>query len=129
MAAAGADKTEMVRLLLDRGADIESADVLGTNSLLLTASGLLYNTASLLLERKANVNAYVKPLGANALMYAINQGRKDKEKDSIRMMNLLIDKGININFQGPQGNTALMYASGWGIVTRNPERARSYNFV
>jgi hypothetical protein len=57
-------------------------------------------------------------------MYVINQSRTEKEKDSIRMMNLLIDKGININFQGPQGNTALMYASGWGVVTKNPERAK-----
>jgi ankyrin repeat protein len=124
MAAASADKTEMVGYLLDRGADIESADVLGTNALLLAANGLMYNTAALLLERKANVNAFVKTTGDNALMYAINQSRKEKEKESIRMMNLLIDKGININFQGPQGNTALMYASGWGVVTKNPERAR-----
>ncbi|HNX25532.1 MAG TPA: ankyrin repeat domain-containing protein [Spirochaetota bacterium] len=124
MAAATGDKTEMVRLLLDRGANIESADVLGTNSLLLASIGLKYNTVSLLLERKANVNAFVNTTGDNALMYAINQSRKEKEKDSIRMMNLLIDGGININFQGPQGNTALMYASGWGVVTKNPERAR-----
>lgn len=124
MAAAAGDKTEMVRLLLDRGADIESADVLGTNSLLLASIGLRYNTVSLLLERKANVNAFVKTTGDNALMYVINQSRTEKEKDSIRMMNLLIDKGININFQGPQGNTALMYASGWGVVTKNPERAK-----
>lgn len=124
MAAAAGDKTGMVRLLLDRGADIESADVLGTNSLLLASIGLKYNTVSLLLERKANVNAFVKTTGDNALMYAINQSRKEKEKDSIRMMNLLIDNGININFQGPQGNTALMYASGWGVATRNPERAK-----
>ncbi|HPR39219.1 MAG TPA: ankyrin repeat domain-containing protein [Spirochaetota bacterium] len=124
MAAAAADKTEMVRLLLDRGADIESADVLGTNSLLLASIGLKYNTVALLLERKANVNAFVKTTGDNALMYVINQSRTDKEKESIRMMNLLIDNGININFQGPQGNTALMYASGWGVVTKNTERAR-----
>lgn len=124
MAAASADKTEMVKLLLDRGANIESADVLGTNALLLTANGLMYNTASLLLERKANVNAFVPGIGANTLMYAINQARADKEQDSIRMMNLLIEKGVNINFQGSQGNTPLMYASGWGVVTQNPERAR-----
>ena len=124
MAAASTDKTEMVGYLLDRGADIESADVLGTNALLLAANGLMYNTASLLLERKANVNAFVKTTGDNALMYAINQFRKEKEKDSIRMMNLLIANGIDINFQGPQGNTGLMYASGWGVVTKNPERAR-----
>ncbi len=124
MAAAAGDKTEMVRFLLDRGADIESADVLGTNSLLLASIGLKYNTVSLLIERKANVNAFVKTTGDNALMYVINQSRTDKEKESIRMMNLLIAGGININFQGPQGNTALMYASGWGVVTKNPERAR-----
>ncbi len=124
MAAAAGDKTEMVRLLLDRGADIESSDVLGTNSLLLASIGLRYNTVSLLLERKANVNAFVKTTGDNALMYVINQSRTEHEKESIRMMNLLIANGININFQGPQGNTALMYASGWGVATKNPERAK-----
>lgn len=124
MIAANANKTEMVNYLLDRGAKIEAVDTVGSNSLLIASNGLFYDTASALLKRKANVNAFTPTDGANALMNVINFGRQDQEKDSIRMMNLLIDNGININFQGAMGNTALMYASGWGIVTKNPERAK-----
>lgn len=124
MMAANANKTAMVNYLLDRGANIEAVDTVGSNSLLVASNGLFYDTVSALLKRGANVNAFTPTNGANALMNVINFGRKDQEKDSIRMMNLLIDNGININFQGAQGDTALMYASGWGVVTKNPERAR-----
>jgi len=124
MIAANADKTPMVNYLLDRGAKIEAVDTVGSNSLLIASNGLFYDTVSALLKRKAKVNAFTSTNGANALMNVINFGREDKEKDSIRMMNLLIENGININFQGVTGNTALMYASGWGVVTKNPERAR-----
>lgn len=124
MIAVNADKTEMVNYLLDRGAKIEAVDTVGSNSLLIASNGLFYDTVSALLKRGANVNAFTHTNGANALMNVINFGRKDQEKSSMRMMNLLIDNGIDINFQGIQGNTALMYASGWGIVTKNPERAK-----
>jgi len=124
MMAANADKTEMVNFLLDRGANIEAVDTVGNNSLLAASNGLFYNTASALLKRGANVNAFTPTNGATALMNVINFGRQDQEKDSIRMMNLLIENGININFQGARGDTALMYASGWGVVTKNPERAK-----
>ncbi len=124
MIAANADKTEMVNYLLDRGAKIEAVDTVGNNSLLIATAGLFHDTVSALLKRGANVNASIATSGTNALMIAINFGREDREKDSIKMMNILIENGININFQGIQGNTALMYASGWGVVTKNPERAK-----
>lgn len=124
MMAANADKTKMVNYLLDRGANIEAVDTVGNNSLLAATNGLFHDTVSALLKRGANVNAFTPTNGSNALMNAINFGYEDKEKDSIKMMNLLIENGININFQGAQGDTALMYASGWGVVTKNPERAK-----
>jgi ankyrin repeat protein len=123
MLAANSDKTEMVNYLLDRGAKIEAVDTVGNNSLLITSGGLQYDTVTALLRKKANVNAFIPTTGANALMNAINQAREDREKDSLKMMNLLLDNNININFQGIGGNTALMYASGWGVVTKNPDRA------
>jgi ankyrin repeat protein len=124
MIAANADKTEMVNYLLDRGAKIEAVDPVGNNAFLAASKGFFYSTVSALLKRGANVNAYTTTDGTNALMSVINFGRGDKEKDSIKMMNLLIENGININFQGVLGNTALMYASGWGVVSKNPEKAR-----
>lgn len=122
--AAKSNKTKMVNFLLDRGANIEAADTVGNNSLLIASSALFYETVSALLKKGANVNAFIPTIGANALMLAINQGREDKEDDSLKMMELLIENEININFQGSQGNTSLMYASGWGVVTKSPDRAK-----
>ncbi|PKL17062.1 MAG: hypothetical protein CVV49_13220 [Spirochaetae bacterium HGW-Spirochaetae-5] len=124
MMAVNANKIAMVNYLLDCGANIEAVDTVGSNSLLIASNALFYDIALTLLKRGANVNAFTPTNGANALMNVINFARKDQEKESIRMMNLFIDNGININFQGAQGDTALMYASGWGVVTKNPERAR-----
>lgn len=124
MMAANADKTAMVNYLLDRGAKIEAVDTVGNKALLIASNGFFYDTVSALLKRGANVNAFTPTDGVNALMNVINFGRGDKEKESIKIMNLLIDNGIDINFQGSQGNTALMYASGLGVVTKNPEKAR-----
>ncbi len=124
MIAANAHKTALVNYLLDRGANIEAVDTVGSTALIIASNGLFYDTASALLKRGANVNAFTPTNGANSLMNVINFGRQDQEKSSIMMMNLLIENGININFQGVTGDTALMYASGWGVVTKNPERAR-----
>ena len=122
--AAKSNKTAMVNFLLDRGANVEATDTVGHNSLLIASSGLYYETVSALLKKGANVNAFIPTTGDNALMYAINQGREDQEDDSLKMVELLIENGININFQGSQGNTPLMYASGCGVVTKNPDRAK-----
>jgi len=124
MIAANSNQTEMVNYLLDRGAKIEAVDPVGNNALLIASSGLFYDTVSALIKRGANINACVTTSGANALMNVINFVREEKEKDSIKMMNLLIENGININFQGAQGNTALMYASGWGVVTKSTARTK-----
>jgi ankyrin repeat protein len=113
---------EMISFLLDRGANIEATTAEGTTTpLMLTAAGLYYDTAALLLKRGANVNhggTY------NALEYATNVGRADKEGLSIQMMNLFLDAGINIEFQSGDGSTALMEASGWGVIPSSPTRAK-----
>lgn len=119
--AAQAKQNGMISFLLDRGANIEAADPVGTNALILTAMGLYYDTAALLLKRGANVN-HVAPL--NVLEYATNVGRADKEDESIKMMTLFLDSGVDVNFQGGDGSTALMMASGWGVVPKSPARAK-----
>jgi len=122
--AAQAHHTDMVNYLLERGAKIEAKGVTGANSLLIASANLYYDTVSALLKRKANINAYYHTDGSNALMAAINQAYAKKEKDSLKIMNLLIDNGIKIDFQGSTKNTALMYASGWGVVSKNTARVK-----
>ena len=114
--------TKMMSFLLDRGANIEFVDPAGTSCLLLASSSMLFDAVNILIKRGANVNA-VKAL-PNALMYAINQGRPDKERDSLKMMKILIDAGININYQNAQGVSPLMTACGWGVVPKSPARAK-----
>lgn len=116
------NQAEMVRYLVDRGANTEIVNSAGVRCLLLAAGGLYYETTEALLDKGANVNAP----GAlpNALMYAINQGRPDKEGDSLKIVKLLLDKGIDVNYQDAQGVSPLMMASGWGVVSKSPKRAR-----
>ena len=115
------DKPAMVTYLLDRGANIEVADTAGTTPILLAAAGLYFETTSVLLKRGAKVNATTGP---NALMLAINHSRPDKESASIKIMKLLIDKGIDVNFQNVQGVSPLMVACGWGVIPKSTQRAR-----
>jgi ankyrin repeat protein len=104
------NKTGLVKLLLDRGADIEIGDEENTTPLIQAAYNGCDETITLLLDRGANVNATetvtrknsVK--GRTALMAAALRG----QVGSVYL--LLAGKGIRINAKDDEGKTALKYA-------------------
>ena len=120
--AAQRNQAKMVRFLADRGADVEAVNAAGVSCLLMAAGGLYCETTEALLDKGADINASASL--PNALMYAINQGRPDKEGDSIKLIKLLLDKGIDVNYQDALGVSPLMTACGWGVVPKSPKRAR-----
>ena len=120
--AAQRNQAEMARFLADRGANVEAVNAAGMSCLLMAAGGLYYETTEALLDKGADINAAASL--PNALMYAINQGRPDKEGDSLKLIKLLLDKGIDVNYQDAQGVSPLMTACGWGVVPKSPKRAR-----
>ena len=88
MLAAREGKTEIVKLLLDRDANIESKDNWGNTALSLAAWEGKTKTVALLLKHGANIEAQNK-YGWTALMRAAWSGRTEIAK-------LLLEHGANI---------------------------------
>lgn len=80
---------EIVRLLLEYGADVNLKDYWGTNALKSACRQLNPEIVRLLLEHGADVNAQ-DSRGESALMYACNQGNPE-------IVRLLLDHGADVN--------------------------------
>ncbi|KAH0606548.1 uncharacterized protein H6S33_003382 [Morchella sextelata] len=109
------DEKESVRLLLEKGADVESKDSDG-NPALISALEKSPDMVKLLLEKGASANIIVintimwtgsmfprLPRGTPALIVAI----KKDEKESVR---LLLEKGADVESKDSDGNPALILA-------------------
>ena len=98
-------KIEIVELLLDNGADIDSIDV-SHQTALMVASGMgHFDIVELLLKRGANVNATEND-GYTALIHA-----SSGEDGHPEIVKLLLEKGADVNAPENEGYTALIYAS------------------
>lgn len=91
-----------VRLLLDRGVDVDSRDALGRTALIAAAAEPDAGLMPLLLERGADVSLRDRD-GSDALTVAVIKGRS-------KNVALLLDAGAALDARGPQGETALMAA-------------------
>jgi len=86
MTASRGGHENIVRLLLDRGADVNMTNDSG-NTALIWASNI--NVVRLLLDRGANVNARNTD-GGTALIYCSREGHENRVR-------LLLDRGANVN--------------------------------
>ncbi len=112
---------EMAQLLLEKGADVNIQNFLGNTALMRAVNKGNLKMAQLLLEKGADVdlqqqekikfsfkndvdrNVLEDRLGRTALMSAVDKG-------NLEMVQLLLEKGANIDLQGRSGLTALMMA-------------------
>ena len=101
--AACLGKTEVVRQLLDRGADIEAKDKNGETALIRAAWVGETKVVRLLLDRGADIEAKDKD-GETALIWAACLGEAE-------VVRLLLDRGANIEAKGRHGYTALMVSA------------------
>jgi len=104
------DIVSTVRVLLNRGANVNAKDAVGKTVLMIAAEKGIADTVRVLLDEGANVNAKDKT-GATALMLAT---LKQDHSDKIRA---LLDKGADVNAKAGDGGTALM----WAAMNSDPE--------
>ncbi len=94
----------IVRLLLDRGADIEAVDdYSGNSSLMWAASKGQVGMVQLLLNRSANIEAKTR-FGGTAIMGAAYWNNKD-------VVQLLLERGADIEAKNKEDRTSLLEAS------------------
>ncbi|HNG94299.1 MAG TPA: ankyrin repeat domain-containing protein [Acidobacteriota bacterium] len=91
----------MVRLLIENGANVNATDSLGVTALMHAANMDRVDIASLLIEKGANVNVKTKS------GWPILAGIAEKGP-STEIVRLLLEKGANVNEIAPQGATALL---------------------
>lgn len=107
------EKEPVIKLLLDSNVDINSTDIIGLSAL--SYALLLGNIAilNLLFEKGANPNSlHSQDTPISSLFFVI--GIKTKNKPAV--IDLLIKKGADINWQSPENLTVLMMVAGNGDI-------------
>lgn len=102
MAAARGGNPDVVKLLLDKGADVNAKTAKGYTALMAAAKEGKPDVVKLLLERGADPAAQTTK-GYTALMAAGKGGNPETEK-------LLLDRGLDIHAKTRKGDTALRKA-------------------
>ena len=106
LTAATKGQLDVVKLLINKGADINARGKSDKTALTVAASAGRWDMVKYLVEKGADINA----TGENdktALMVAANAGRWD-------MVKYLVEKGANVNTTGENDKTALMVAADKG---------------
>jgi len=104
--AVGYGNTEMVELLLDRGADIEAVDRYGQTPLHWAVQSKSDRGVRVLVEHGADTGT-TRPDGCNALQIAAERG-------DTGVAALLLEAGMNVDTTGKTGRTPLTYAVEFG---------------
>src|SRR5262249_21889796 len=107
MEAAKEGQTPVVKYLLSQKAQVEASDRVSHETALWVAKN--YDCVKALLEAKADVNT-ANVDGETVLMHWLEQGDRDSE----RVIRLLISKGADVNCMAEAGETGLMRAVGAG---------------
>lgn len=90
---------ELVKILIEKGANLELRNIYGHTALMLTTNCKII---SMLLDAGANIDV-IDSDGRTSLMYAVKSNNIDTTK-------LLIDRGASVNICDNKGNTTLDYA-------------------
>ncbi len=113
MHASSLDRPEIVEMLLNAGADVNSRNFFyESTALMCAAENGRANIVEILLNRGADVNAQ-DGYGNTALVYAAMYGFLD-------VVQMLLEYGANVDAQTQSGKTALMIASELKEILKGP---------
>ena len=102
-------KSEQVKSLIEKGANMNTRDYQGRTPLHLAAAKGYTDIAELLVKGGADINAKSDNLGTTALIVAIQNGHRDTVK-------VLVANGADVNAKGVENQTALHCAAKRGDV-------------
>ena len=100
-------KIDMIKSLLERGADIHAVNNEGETALMIAGRDI--PTADFLLEKGADINA-VNFQGQTALMSILERDYYYNYQQDIKTINFLLEKGADINAVNHEGENAFMLA-------------------
>ncbi|MCO6045092.1 ankyrin repeat domain-containing protein [Aeoliella sp. ICT_H6.2] len=98
------DRYYVVKLLVDRGADVDLTDEYGNTTLMVASSQGSVKIVKLLLDKDANVNAVEKLYGLSALQNACEAGNDE-------VFDLLVEHGADIKHVDKYGGNCLEEAA------------------
>ena len=107
MMASTNGRTEVVKLLLDKGAEVNLKNNYGITALFMASANGHTEIVKLLLDKGAEVNVKNTDDGVTALFMASANGHTG-------IVKLLLDKGADVNVKNTYGITALFMASAHG---------------
>jgi serine/threonine-protein phosphatase 6 regulatory ankyrin repeat subunit B len=102
LAAAMLGDVAQIKLLLDRGADVNERDVMGTTPVIWAAHNGQTETVKLLLDRGAGIDA-ADHMGTTALVHASANGH-------IQTVRMLVERGADPNKKSQDDDTAMSIA-------------------
>ena len=108
MVASQNGDVEVVKMLLNKGADVNSKTSDGITALIWATLNGHIEVVKMLIDKGANVNAN-EGNGMTALIYASDKGYLD-------VVQSLLYKGADVNAKLSDGNTALIYAADKGYL-------------
>jgi ankyrin repeat protein len=106
---------ETVKMLLEKGADIEARNEAGRTFLIEAAGFGRLETVKMLLQKGANLRAQSND-GSTALHAAACDCALATMPDTYDVVKLLLEKGAEINTKDNEGYTPLMIASSGGVL-------------
>jgi ankyrin repeat protein len=112
-AAAYRGNDTIVEELLTHGADDRAPDQTGKPPIVYAAAGARFDVVTRLLARNIDINARY-PNDLTLLMWASGPDESGSESQALKVVQLLLDAGANINDGDARGRTALMIAAEGG---------------
>ena len=106
--AAASGDLEIMRLLLDKGAQVNACDKEHCTPLMIASKNSHVNVVKLLIEREADL-ALQDQDGKTAIHYAVEKDYRDRNSDEI--LSCLIENGADVNVRSNDNCTPLMVGS------------------